>query len=170
MAITVSGWHTNVFISHNTDVAQTGGTLSLILTSHKISLWVVGITPNFDDTLANSRYGAGQYTAGANEVSGTGWAAGGVALSAAAAGATSTAPTTTVSPAGSVMWDMGDVAVSSTTLTSARACVIYADAITAPNADPALILVDFASGFSTVNGTFGIQWAALGVSAFDLTP
>lgn len=170
MAITVSGWFTNNFITFNS-VAQTPATGgSLLLATHKISLWVVGITPNFDDTLANARYGAGQFTAGANEVSGTGWAAGGVLLSAAAAGATSTAPTLTVSPAGSVMWDMGDVAVSSTTLTSARACMIYADAITAPNADPAIILVDFTAGFSTVNGTFGIQWAATGVSAIDVTP
>lgn len=170
MAITVSGWHTNNWITFNS-VAQTPATGgSLLLATHKITLWVVGITPNFDDSLANSRYGAGQYTAGANEVSGTGWAAGGVLLSAAAAGATSTAPTLTVSPAGSVMWDMGDVAVSSTTLTSARACMIYADAITAPNADPAIILVDFTAGFSTVNGTFGIQWAATGVSAIDVTP
>jgi len=75
-----------------------------------------------------------------------------------------------VSPAGTVMWDMTDVAVSSTTLTNARAAMIYADAITAPNADPALILINFTSDFSTVNGTFGIQFAATGVATFDLTP
>jgi hypothetical protein len=170
VAVTVSGWFTNNFITFNS-VAQTGALGgSLLLATHKISLWVSTITPNFDDTLANSRYGAGQYVAGANEVSGTGWAAGGVLLSAAAAGATSTAPTLTVSPAGAMMWDMNDIAVSSTTLTNARCCMIYADAITAPSADPAIILVDFGSNFSTVAGTFGIQWSVLGVSAIDLTP
>lgn len=170
MAVTVSGWFTTNNITFNS-VAQTPATGgSLILATHKISLWVSTITPNFDDTLANSRYGAGQFTAGANEVSGTGWAAGGIVLNVAAAGGTSTAPTLTVSPAGSVMWDMGDVAVSATTLTNARCCMIYADAITAPNADPAIILVNFAADFSTVNGVFGIQWAATGVAATDLTP
>lgn len=168
MAVTKSGFFTTNFITFNS-VAQTPATGgSLILATHKISLWVVGITPNFDDTLANSRYGAGQFTAGANEVSGTGWSAGGVLLSAAAAGATSTAPTLTVSPAETVMWDMGDVSVASTTLTNARCAMIYADAITAPNADPAIILIDFAAGFSTSNGTLGIQWSATGVGTFDL--
>jgi len=170
MAITVSGIFTNNFITFNS-VAQTPATGgSLLLATHKITLWVSTITPAYDDSLANARYGAGQFTAGANEVSGTGWAAGGVLLSAAAAGATSTAPTLTVSPAGTVMWDMTDVAVSSTTLTAARAAMIYADAITAPNADPAIILINFTSDFSTVNGTFGIQFAATGVATFDLTP
>jgi hypothetical protein len=170
VAVTVSGWFTNNFITFNS-VGQTGALGgSLLLATHRITLWVSTITPDFDASLANARYNAGQYVAGANEVSGTGWAAGGVLLSAAAAGATSTAPTLTVSPAGAMMWDMGDVAVSSTTLTNARCCMIYADAITAPNADPAIILVDFGANFSTVAGTFGIQWSALGVSAIDLTP
>src|SRR5678809_350889 len=167
MAITVSGFFTNNQITFNS-VAQTPATGgSLLLTTHKITLWVSTITPDYDASLTNARYNAGVFVAGANEVSGTGWAAGGVALSAAAAGATSTAPTLTVSPAGTMMWDMADVAVSSTTLTNARAAMIYADAITAPNADPAIILINFTADFSTVNGTFGIQFAATGVGTVD---
>jgi hypothetical protein len=101
-------------------------------------------------------------------VSGTGWASGGVALSAAAAGGTSTAPTNTESPTGSQMYDMGDVSVASTTLTSAVAARIYADALAGDNL---IVLVYFGgTAYSTVNGTFGIQWAATGVFAIDWTP
>lgn len=168
MAVTVSGWFTNNMISHLTDVSQTGGTLSLIVTSNKLALFTNTITPDFDAALASARYGGGVYAS--NEVSGTGWAAGGVAVSAAAAGATSLAPTLTVSPAGTVMWDANDVAVSGTSLTNVRCLLWYADAITAPNADPAHILVNFGSDFTTNNGTFGVQWAATGISALDITP
>lgn len=168
MAVGNSGIFTTNFITFNS-VAQTpalGG--SLLLTTHKIALYANTITPNYDDTLANSRYGAGAFASG--EVSGTGWAAGGIALSAAAAGSTSTAPTLTVSPAGTVMWDMNDISVSGTTLTNARCMVIYADGITAPNADPMIILVTFGADYSTSSGTFGVQFAATGVAALDLTP
>lgn len=168
MPVSVSGWFTNNFISMNS-VAQTPATgMSLLLTTHKVVLYANTITPNFDDTLANSRYAAGAFATG--EVSGTGWAAGGVLVSAAAAGATSLAPTLTISPAGTVMWDANDISVASTTLTNARCLTWCADAITAPNADPQLILVNFAADFSTNNGTFGVQWSALGISAFDITP
>ena len=110
--------------------------------------------------------------ANTNEVSGTGWAAGGVLLSAAAAGATSTAPTLAEGTAGSLRYDMGDVSVANTTLTTARGCIIYADNITAPAdlADAMVVAVTFGADFSTVNGTFGIQWAAGGVFEIDLTP
>lgn len=168
MALGNSGWFTNNFISMNS-VAQTPATgMSLLLTSHKIALYASTITPNFDDTLANARYGVGAFATG--EVSGTGWAAGGVTVLTAAAGATSLAPTLTVSPAGTVMWDANDISVASTTLTNAACLTFYADAVTAPNADPMLILVVFGGSFSTNNGTFGVQFAAAGISAFDITP
>ena len=115
-------------------------------------------TPNFSSDVSWSS---------TNEVSGTGWASGGIALSAAAAGGTSTVPTNTASPTGSYMYDMGDISVASTTLTNARAARIYADALAADNL---IVLIDFDADYSTVNGTFGIQWASTGVYAFDLTP
>lgn len=107
-----------------------------------------------------------------NEVSGTNWAAGGVLLSAAATGGTSTSPTLAEGTTGSLRYDMGDVSVASTTLTSARGCIIYADNITAPAdlVDAMVVAVTFGSDFSTVAGTFGIQWASTGVFEIDLTP
>ena len=56
----------------------------------------------------------------ANEVSGTGWAAGGVLVSAAATGPGSLTPTLTQSPTKSVMADAtNDLSVATTTLTNA---------------------------------------------------
>lgn len=159
MAVTVSG----LFITTWEDILDaTQLAIDLSLTTHKIALFSNSITPNFSTDTA---YGAAPYNA--NEVSGTGWASGGVALSAAAAGATSTAPTLTESPTGSLMYDMADVSVASTTLTNARCALLYADALAGNNA---IVLVNFGADYSTVAGTFGIQWAATGVFAIDITP
>lgn len=155
MAITASG----IYVANIIDVLDaTQLAVDLSLTSHKLSLISNTATPNFDtDVTWNST----------NEVFGTGWPTGGVTLATAAAGGTSTAPTLTVSPAGTAMYDMNDVAVSSTTLTNARAVRLYADALAGDNL---IVLVNFGADFSTSNGTFGIQWAATGVLALDLTP
>jgi hypothetical protein len=158
MGVTVSGLYVANFIDV-LDASQLAVDLSL--TTHKIALLSNAATPNFSTDASWSS---------TNEVSGTGWPTGGVALSAAAAGATSTAPTTTESPTGSLMYDMNDIAVSATTLTNARAARIYADALTTPTADALIVLINFAVDFSTNNGTFGIQWASTGVFALDLTP
>ena len=99
----------------------------------------------------------------ANEVSGTGWAAGGVLLSAAAAGATSVVPTATQSPSKTLMWDFtNDVSVASTTLTNAYGAKIFMDALT-PKA--AIMGVYFGgSAYSTVAGTFAITINVLGLA------
>lgn len=158
MAVTVSG----LYLANWIDILDASQlAVDLSLTNHKIALLSNAATPNFStDAAWNST----------NEVSGTGWATGGVLLSAAAAGATSTAPTLTESPTGTMMYDMNDIAVASTTLSNARAAIIYADALTTPTADPRIVLINFGADFSTSNGTFGIQWAATGVFAIDLTP
>ena len=150
-----SGWYTQNMLD---TLDATQQVFDLTLATYKICLYNNTRTPSFDT--------AQSYTA-TNEVSGTGWAAGGVLLSAAAAGATSTAPTLTISPATVMMWDMGDISVASTTLTNARGCDIYADPVTTPAADPMIIEVSFGADFSTTNGTFGIQWAATGVGTVD---
>lgn len=159
MAVTVSG----LFIATWEDILDaTQLAIDLSLTTHKLALFSNSITPNFSTDTA---YGVAPYNA--NEVSGTGWASGGVALSAAATGGTSTSPTLTESPTGSLMYDMGDVSVASTTLTNARCALLYADALAGNNA---IVLVNFGADYSTVAGTFGIQWAATGVFAIDITP
>lgn len=158
MAVTASGLYVQNFIDE-LDATNVG--LDFSLTTHRLSLLSNTATPNFDTDVTWTN---------TNEVTGTGWATPGVLLSAAAAGATSTAPTVTVSPTGTLMYDMNDVAVSGTTITNARAVRLYADALTTPTADALLLLINFGADFSTNNGTFGIQFAGTGVFALDLTP
>lgn len=153
MAVTASGIYVANFVSafNATQLA-----LDLSLTSHKIALISNSATPNFDtDTGWNST----------NEVSGTGWASGGIALSAAAAGGTSTAPTLVVS-SGNMVYDMNDISVSGTTLSGARAARIYADALAGDNL---ILLANFGADFNTTAGTLGIQWGT-SVFSIDLTP
>lgn len=150
-----SGWYTQNMLD-SLDASQLA--FDLTLTTHRIVLYNNTRTPPFDT--------ASGYTA-TNEVAGTGWAAAGVLLSAAAAGGTSTAPTLTISPATVMMWDMGDIAVSSTTLTNARGCEFYADALTTPTADALILAINFGADYSTVNGTFGVQFAGTGVGTVD---
>lgn len=158
MAITASG----IYTANMIDVFDaTQLAIDLSLTSHKLSLISNSATPNFagnGDASWNST----------NEVSGTGWASGGVALSAAAAGATSTAPTLTdVGNVGTMVYDMNDVSVASTTLTNARGVRMYADALAGDNL---IFLVNFGADYSTSNGTFAITWHANGVFSVDWTP
>ena len=107
--------------------------------------------PNFD---SNTTYGSAPYTS--NEVSGTGWASGGVALTGTAFSVST----------GTMILDATDVSQASTTLTNARGYLWYASAV----AGECICLVNFGSDYSTNNGTFGIQWDANGVFNIDLTP
>lgn len=95
----------------------------------------------------------------ANEVTGTNWAAGGVAL-------TSTEITLA---AGVLTFDAADVSVASTTITSAMASVL-STSVGSDATDQLVCLHDFVTAVSTVNGTFQIQWNASGLVTFDYTP
>jgi hypothetical protein len=164
VAITVSGLYVDIYVRQLKQQAWTGtGGLDHTLATWKIYLLNNSATPNF--STASQAYSA------TNEVNGTGWAAGGVLLSAAAAGATSVVPTLAEGTAGAIRYDhTNDVSVASTTLTNARAAVIYADNITAPTADPLVVLINFGADYSTVAGTLGIQWSATGIFELDVTP
>ena len=127
--------------------------IDLDLETHKIALFTNTITPNFSSDTA---YGVAPYNA--NEVSGTGWAAGGVVL------------TTTIvdeSPTGTLRWDADNVSETGTTLTNARFGLIYADALAGNNA---IVGINFGSDYSTVSGTMAINFASGGILTIDLTP
>jgi len=155
MAVTASGLYLANFVDmfDGTQLA-----FDFSLTTHKFALLNNSATPNFDTDAAWSN---------TNEVTGTGWVTGGIALSAIAAGGTSASPTVTVSPAGTLMYDCNDFAVSATTLSGVRAGRLYADALAS---DPLMFLINFGADFATNNGTFGVQFASTGVFALDLTP
>lgn len=133
-----------------------------------IALNVGGTTPDtlnlalFDNTITPSidtdplSYAAIPWNAG--EVTGTNWAAGGVALAAPAM--------TLVSTVG-IMFDATDVSVASTTIsTGAFGCLIY-DNTLVPKAG--LVAVYFGgTGYTTNNGTFGITWDVNGIFRITL--
>lgn len=160
MAITASGFFVQPIIDEF-DATNTG--FDWTLTSHKLFLLSDSATVNFDTAVSYASLSA-------NEVTGTNWPAGGVLFSAAAAGGTSLAPTLTISPSGTMMWDWNDVSVANTTVSGAMALVGYADALTTPTADTLMILLDFITAATTNNGTLGVQFAASGVGAVDWTP
>ena len=145
MAVTVSGLYLVTF-RDVFDPSNVG--INLDAETHKGALFSNAITPNFN---TDSAYGVAPYNA--NEVISAGpWPTGGVAL------VGTLIDITTIS--GTLIFDATDVSVAATTLTNARSYLLYADAETTPTVDPAILLVDFDADFSTVNGTFGVQWAA----------
>ena len=160
MGVTASG----LFVKNMIDVFDaTQLAIDLSLSTHKIALFTNSITPSFSNDTA---YGVSPYDS--NEVTTTTyWPAGGVALSAAAVGGTDTSPTLTESPTGTMMYDMGNVSVASTTLVNARCALLYADALAG---NWGIVLVNFGGDYSTSNGIFGIQWAGTGVFTVDWTP
>lgn len=150
MAVTVSG----LFVVTHTDILDTTQlAVDYDLETHKLALFTNSITPNFS---TDSAYAVAPYNA--NEVSGTGYTSGGTVL-------TSTA--FTESPTGTLMYDAADTSWTTSTITNARCGLAYADALAGNNA---LFLVNFGADFSTVAGTFLVQWAAGGLWTWDLTP
>ena len=116
---------------------------------NKVAMYTNSLTPNFNAD--PSSYSA------TNEVNGTGYTAGGIVIA---------SPTLTIS-GGNLVFDIADSAWASSTITNARGATIYADGLT-PKANQ--VTVDFGADFSTVAGTFTIQWPAGGVWAIDLVP
>lgn len=149
MAVTVSG----LFVATFVDVLDTTQlAVDLDLETHKGALFSNSITPNFTTDTA---FGVSPYNA--NEVFGTNWATGGVALTG----------TTFTASSGTAVFDATDVSVASTTVSLARCYMLYADALAGNNS---IVLVNFGADYSTVNGTFAITWDAAGIFVLDLTP
>lgn len=94
-----------------------------------------------------------------NEVTGTNWSSGGVAL---------TGTEITLS-SGVLTFDATDVSVASTTLSSVMASVLYTN-VGASSTDQLVMLHDFVTAVSTSNGTFGIAWHSSGLLTLDYTP
>ena len=102
MAVTVSG----LFYPTWRDALNGTIVLNLDLETHKVAMFTNTITPNFSTDTA---YGVAPYNA--NEVSGTGYTAGGALL---------TTTTLSESPTGTLMVDAADTAWTTSTITNAR--------------------------------------------------
>ena len=155
MAFTISGFFTQTVadIFGNTTAMDWG------TATWNIALYNDTATPDFTVTAALSAYNAGVWAA--NEVTGTGWAAGGPVL-------VTSAPTKESPAAGQVILDATDVSETGTTLVSAEGCLIYMGSLTTPVVDQGFIVVDFGAPYSTTNGTFAVTWDANGVAYYDV--
>lgn len=150
MAITASGFYLVTFIDLF-DTTQLA--VDFDLETHRSALFTNSITPNFSSDTA---YGAAPYNA--NEVSGTGYTAGGVLL---------TGTTVAESPTGTVRLDADDLVWSGATLTGIRGVLTYADALAGNNA---LMLHNLGQDYAVTAGTFTVQWPSGGYATIDLTP
>lgn len=116
--------------------------------SIKVGLVTDTHTPNFDTH--------DEYADITNEISGTGYTAGGAALTSPVCNLTVTT--------GFVTFDAADISWTTSTLTSVRGAFSYDDTLTG---DPLLHAVTFGADYSTVAGTFAITWAATGLWRVD---
>ena len=149
MAISGSGLFVPTFV----DVLDTTQlAVDLDLETHKGALFSNSITVDYT---ANTAYAVAPFNA--NEVTGTNWPSGGVALTG----------TTFTGASGIATFDATDVSVASTTITGARGYLLYCDALAGNNA---LVLIDFGADYATVNGTLGVTWHANGLFTIDLVP
>jgi len=90
-----------------------------------------------------------------NEVTGTNWSAGGVAL----ANKTVTADNTNDRG----VFDADDVSVSTATFTGATQAVLYKSRGGASSADELIACIDLGGTFSPTAGTFTITWSSNGI-------
>ena len=91
-----------------------------------------------------------------NEVSGTGYDAGGKSLSSV----------TLIQSGGTITFDAADLTWASSTIT-ARGAVVYDDSLTN---DPLICYIDFGADKSSSAGDFVLTFNASGIFTLDLTP
>lgn len=151
MAWTESG----LFFATWRDILKDVVAVSLTDTGNNLALTNNSETPDFISSTDPSTWTT------TNEVTGTNWASGGINLS------TGTyAPTVTQSPSKTLMWDMNNISVATTTLGPAYGAYIYA-AGQSPKAKIAGIWFG-GTGYTTVAGTFAITWNVLGILTIQM--
>jgi hypothetical protein len=118
---------------------------------NKVLLVTDSYTPNFDTHDFRDDI--------TNEVTGTGYTAGGIALT-----------TTEITLASGVLtFDAADSSWASSTIANAMAAVHYFNVGSAAT-DQLGFLSDFVTAVSTTNGTLTVQWNASGIFTLDYTP
>jgi hypothetical protein len=147
MAWTKSGLYA---LSYRDALNATNLALDFSLTSHKWAMYNNTETPAFQTETAY---------AATNEVSGTGYTAGGQVI---------VSPTFAVAGATAILtYDMADQVWASPTSVTARGAKLYADALAGNNL---LVGMNFGSDFTSTAGTFTIQFDALGVFTITFAP
>lgn len=159
MAFSTSGLFGQTLV----DILAQTTAIDLNTDTFKLALFNNTPTPDFSAAASLVAYNTGQWVSG-NEVTGTGWAAGGVAL-------TGVVLTLDAPAAGQFMFDSDDVSQAGTTLTDIYGCLIYDDTIATPVADQGLLAVAFSGApYQTTNGTLTITVDPNGWFYSDFTP
>lgn len=141
MAFPSSNWFRKLI----EDALENTAAIDLNADVMKCALFTDSITGTFNfDT--NTAYNVSPWNA--NEVSGTGYTAGGATLA---------TPGVAIS-SGVLAFDAADASWTTSTIT-ARGGLVYDDTI----ADAALVAVNFGADFSSTAGTFTVQWHASGI-------
>jgi hypothetical protein len=157
MAWSESGLYANALAA---SLGVSGGTLNWLSTSNKFFLTNTSDTPSYSASLASSIYAV------TNEVTGTGWAAGGIAVSALAAGGGSIAPAfaVTAGPA-TVDWQASPISVASTTLSGIIGGYFYS---TTATANYKIVGIYFGgTSYATVAGTFAVTWSSSNIATIQ---
>jgi hypothetical protein len=147
MAVTASGLFLPTFVDI-LDATQLA--MNTASDTFKVAMITNSATPDFDTHDHWSDLSG-------TEVSGTGYTAGGAALTSV----------TCAGASGTIKFDAADSSWTTSTITNARAAVVYDDTLAS---DPLVCLVNFGADYSSANGTFTITWNASGIWTLDLTP
>lgn len=138
--------------------AGTGATGFTSLTADAIKVAVFGNTgtPSKSVTLANTAYAVDQWVTG-NEVTGTGWSAGGVSVG--------TTKTWTIDTGSSSLCyqvtapTAGQTSTTGVTLSAFFGALVYDSAVSSPTANPGVCYNYFGGTQTITAGTFTILWA-----------
>jgi hypothetical protein len=149
MAFPSSGLFVATFLDA-LDTTQTA--INLDLDTHKFALYTNSITA---DLTADTAYDASPWNA--NEVTGTGYTAGGFTM---------TTSTFTHTASGVLKYDSDDPSWSTSTIT-ARGGMAYADALASNNN---LFAINFGADYTSTAGTFLVTVPAGGWWTWDLIP
>jgi hypothetical protein len=122
------------------------------LETHRGALW--SDTGTYDLT-ADTAYNVAPWNA--NEISGTGYTAGGELV---------TGTVFTHISGGNVRFDANDVAWTTVTISAVRGILLYADALAGNNG---LMVINFGGLFQVTAGNFTVQWAGTGIWQHDVT-
>lgn len=137
------------FLYNSAKVKIFTGVIDLDTDTFKVMLLTSSYTPDRDSHVFRSDL--------TNEVSGTGYTAGGATL----ASVTVTQDNTN----DRAVFDAADTTWSSSTIAAARYAVIYKSRGGAASADELVCLIDFASDRSSDGGPFTISWNSSGIFA-----
>jgi hypothetical protein len=150
------GTSSKVFMAYIEDSLERTAAFDLNADTFKIALYGNTGTPDQTVAAANTAYNAGQWTS-TNEVTATGWAAGGNSL----------ASVTSAFSSNVFTFDAADRAGgASDTVTNAYGCLIYDDTLTTPVADQGVCYLAFGGANSVTSGTFTVVFNASGIMTF----